>query len=57
MVLSRGEGAIRLLERIREFVGRVCADPRHAADGTLVMTDVSRLEITIKRLAEEAARP
>lgn len=57
MVLSRGEGAIRLLERIREFVRTVAAEPRHAADGTLVMTDVSRLETTIRRLAEEAARP
>ena len=57
MILSRGEGAIRLLEKIREFVRTVAADPQHAADGTLVMTDVSRLETTIRKLEEEAARP
>ena len=57
MILSREEGATRLLERIRAFVRQVCSDPQHAADGTLILTDVSRLETTIKRLAEEAARP
>ena len=57
MILSREEGAVRLLERIREFVRQVCQDPQHAAEGTVVLTDVSRLETTIKRLAEEAARP
>lgn len=57
MILSQGEGAIRLLERIREFVRTISADPRHAADGTVAMDDVGRLETTIRRLAEEAARP
>ena len=57
MILSREEGAIRLLEKIREFVQQVCAEPKYTTDGTVILTDVSRLETTIKRLAEEAARP
>lgn len=57
MILSREEGAIRLLERIREFVRQVSADPQHTTNGTVVLADVNRLETTIKRLAEEAARP
>lgn len=57
MILSKEEGAIRLLERIREFVQQVCAEPKHTANGTMILTEVSRLETTIRRLAEEAARP
>lgn len=57
MILSREEGATRLLERIRAFIRQVCSDPQHAEDGRLILTDVSRLETTIRRLAEEAARP
>jgi hypothetical protein len=57
MILSREEGAMRLLERIRGFVRLVCNDPHYTGDATIILTDMSRLETTIKRLAEEAARP
>jgi hypothetical protein len=57
MILSREEGAIELLKRIREFIGEVSKDPQYGTHGSLILTEVSRLEITIKKLAEEAARP
>jgi hypothetical protein len=57
MILSREEGAMRMLERIRGFVQLVGHDPQYTADATIMLTDVSRLETTIKKLAEEAARP
>ena len=57
MILSREEGAIELLKRIREFIGEVSKDPQYGTDGSLILTEVDRLEITIKKIAEEAARP
>jgi len=42
---------------MREFIGEVSKDPRYETDGSLILTEISRLEITIKKLAEEAARP
>ena len=57
MILSREEGAMELLNRIREFVGNACEDPKHSTDGSMILSDMNRLETTIKRLAEEAARP
>jgi hypothetical protein len=57
MILSREEGAVELLKRIREFIGEVSKDPQYGTDGSLILTEVGRLEITIKKLAEEAARP
>jgi hypothetical protein len=57
MILLREEGAMRLLERIRGFIRQVGNDPQYTADATIMLTVVSRLETTIKRLAEEAARP
>jgi hypothetical protein len=57
MILSREEGATELLKHIREFIGEVSRDPKYETDGSLMLTEVSRLESTIKRLAEEAARP
>jgi len=57
MILSREEGAIELLKRIREFIGEVSKDPQYGTDGSLILTEVDRLEITIKKLAEEAASP
>ena len=57
MILSREEGAMELMKRIREFVGNVCEDPKHTTDGSMILSDMNRLETTIKRLAEEAARP
>jgi hypothetical protein len=57
MILSREEGAMELLKRIREFIGEVSKDPQYGTDGSLVLAEVGRLELTIKKLAEEAARP
>jgi len=57
MTLSREEGAMALLKRIREFIGEVSRDPQYGTDGSLILTEMGRLEITIKKLAEEAARP
>jgi hypothetical protein len=57
MILSREEGAMELLKRIREFIGEVSKDPQYGTDGSLILTEVGRLEVTIKKLAEEAARP
>jgi len=57
MTLSREEGAMALLKRIREFIGEVSKDPQYRTDGSLILTEVGRLEVTIKKLAEEAARP
>jgi len=45
-----------LLKRIREFIGEVSKDPQYGTDGSLILTEVGRLEVTIKKLAEEAAR-
>ncbi|SRR6266568_1643446 len=57
MILSREEGAMALVKRIREFIGEVSKDPQYGSDGSLILTEVDRLEITIKKLAEEATRP
>ncbi len=57
MTLTREEGAIELLNHIREFVGEVSKDPHYNANGSLILTEVGRLETTIRKLAEEAARP
>ena len=57
MTLSGEEGALELLKRIREFIGQVSKNPKYENDGSLMMTEVGRLEATIRKLAEEAARP
>jgi hypothetical protein len=57
MILLREEGAMELLKRIREFIGEVSKDPQYGTDGSLILAEVGRLEITIKKLAEEAASP
>jgi hypothetical protein len=57
MILSGGEGAMEQLKRIREFVGEVSKDPKYGSDGSSILTEVARLEITIKKLSEDAARP
>jgi len=57
MTLTRGEGAMELLNHIREFIGEVSRDPQYGTHGSSVLTEVERLEFTIRKLAEEAARP
>jgi hypothetical protein len=57
MILSGREGAMEQLRRIREFIGEVSKDPKYGPDGSSILTEVARLEITIKKLSEEAARP
>jgi len=57
MTLSGREGAMELLKRIRGFIGEVSRDPQYCTDGALMLTEVERLEFTIRKLAEEAARP
>jgi hypothetical protein len=57
MTLSREEGAMALLKRIREFIGEVSRNPQYGTDGSTMLTEVERLEFTIRKLAEEAARP
>ncbi len=57
MTLSGREGAMELLKRIREFIDEVSRNPQYGTDGSLMLTEVERLEFTIRRLAEEAARP
>jgi hypothetical protein len=57
MILSREEGAMELLKRIRQFIGEVSRDPQYGTDGSAMLSQVERLEFTIRKLAEEAARP
>jgi hypothetical protein len=57
MILSRGEGAIELLNHIRKFIKEVSTNPKYGTYGSVMLIEVSRLETTIKKLAEEAARP
>jgi len=57
MTLSGREGAMELLKRIREFIGEVSRDPQYGTNGSSMLTEVERLEFTIRKLAEEAARP
>jgi hypothetical protein len=57
MTLTRGEGAMELLNRIREFIGEVSRDPQYGTDGSSILTEIELLEFTIRKLAEEAARP
>jgi len=57
MLQSREEGAMALLKCIREFIGEVSKDSKYGTEGSLILTEVGRLEVTIKKLAEEAARP
>jgi len=57
MILSREEGARERLKRIREFIDEVSKDSHYETDGSLILTEISLLEITIKKLAEEAAKP
>jgi len=57
MTLTRGEGAMELLNHIREFIGEVSRDPQYGTHGSSVLTEVERLEFTIRKLAEEAVRP
>ena len=57
MTLSREEGAMELLKRIREFIGEVSRDPQYGTEGSTMLTKVQRLEFAIRKLAEEAARP
>ena len=37
-----------LLKRVREFIGEVSKDPQYGTDGSLILTEVGRLEIVIK---------
>jgi len=48
---------MELLKRIREFIGEVSRNPQYGTDGSSMLTEVERLEFTIRKLAEEAARP
>ncbi len=48
---------MELLKRIREFIGEVSRDPQYGTNGSSMLTEVERLEFTIRKLAEEAARP
>jgi hypothetical protein len=57
MTLLREEGAMELLKRIREFIGEISRDPQYGTNGSSMLTQVERLEFTIRKLAEEAARP
>jgi hypothetical protein len=57
MSLLRGEGALELLKHIREFIGEVSKDPQYGTNGSSMLSEVERLEFTIRKLAEEAARP
>jgi hypothetical protein len=57
MVLSKVEGARELLKRIREFVGSVSRDPEYTLPSDDALKDLGRLESTVRKLADEAARP
>jgi hypothetical protein len=48
---------MELLKRIRDLIGEVSMDPQRGTDGSLMLNEVGRLEATIRKLAEEAARP
>ena len=48
---------MELLKRIRGFIGEVSRDPHYETNGALMLTEVELLEFTIRKLAEEAARP
>lgn len=45
------------MKRIREFIGEISRDPHYVANGSAMLTEIERLELTIRKLAEEAARP
>jgi hypothetical protein len=57
MVLSKVEGAKELLKRIREFVGSVSRDPEYTVPSDDALKDLGRLESTVRKLADDAARP
>ncbi len=57
MVLPKVEGARELLKRIREFVGSVSKDPEYTIPSDDALKDLGRLENTVRKLADEAARP
>jgi len=57
MTMTREEGAMELLNHVREFIGEVSKDPQYGTHGSTMLTEVQRLEFTIRKLAEEAARP
>jgi hypothetical protein len=57
MVLSKAEGARELLKRIRHFVGSVSKDPEYNIPNDDALKDLGRLEKTVRKLADEAARP
>jgi len=57
MVLGKTEGAARLLGRIREVLRDVSKDPGHKLIGSRALADLERLEVTVKKIADEASRP
>ena len=57
MLLARTEGASPLLNRIRDFIGKVSENPDLVSDGTRALADLGRLEIVVRKMADEASRP
>jgi hypothetical protein len=57
MVLSNVEDARESFKRICELVGSVSRDPEYTAPSDDALKDLGRLESTVRKLADEAARP
>ena len=57
MVLGKTEGAARLLGRIRDVLTDVSKDPGHKLNGSRALADLERLEMAVKKIADEASRP
>ncbi len=57
MELARAEGAMRLLDKVRDFIGEVSKYPEYELDSSRALTDLGRLEVVIKKMALEALRP
>lgn len=57
MALTNAEGATLILHRIRDFLGKVVENPEYRENAPEILADLDQLEITIKRISEEALRP
>ena len=57
MSLAHAEGATRLLDKIRDFIGEVSKHPDYKLDSSRALEDLGRLEVSIKKIAHEALRP
>ncbi len=48
---------MRLLDKVRDFIGEVSKHPDFEPDSSRALTDLGQLEIVIKKMSLEALRP